>query len=142
VLIQPDKQRVIRVFSVAQCGMLQRPAAYRKMGSGLMSDPGYGDLPVRIKRTQSVLNGMCFVDLGNETPEAGPAGIMLGSSLIDCGIVCALCDGFACTKPSVVILYLSSITENNWFKKTTGKLSKGCIKNESIGRKRQTVRSY
>jgi len=44
VLIQPDKQRVVRVFSVTQGDMLQRPAANRQLGGGLMSGPGYGDL--------------------------------------------------------------------------------------------------
>jgi len=51
VLVQPDKQRVIRVFSVTPGDMLQRPAAYRQMRSGLMSDPGYGDHCVKIYKT-------------------------------------------------------------------------------------------
>jgi len=42
------------MFSVTQGDMLQRPAAYRQLWSGLMSDPGYGDLSAEIKRTQSV----------------------------------------------------------------------------------------
>jgi hypothetical protein len=51
VLIQPGNQRVIRVFSVTMGGMLQRTAAYRQLGSGFMSDPGYGDLCAKILRT-------------------------------------------------------------------------------------------
>jgi len=69
------------VFPVTTDDMLQRSASNRQMGSGLMNDPRYGDLCAKIKRVQSVLIGMCFVDLGNETPEAGPAGITLKSSL-------------------------------------------------------------
>jgi len=42
---------VIRAFSVTPGGMLQRPAAYRQIGSGLMSGPVYGDLSAEIKRT-------------------------------------------------------------------------------------------
>ncbi|MDI9482982.1 MAG: hypothetical protein QM315_07330 [Bacillota bacterium] len=40
-----------------------------------MSDPGYGDRWTKIYKTQSVFIGTCFVDQGNETPEAGPAEI-------------------------------------------------------------------
>jgi hypothetical protein len=47
----PHKQRVIRVFSVTPGDMLQSPAAYRLIGSGLMSDPGYGDLYAKIYKT-------------------------------------------------------------------------------------------
>jgi len=34
------------VLSVTTGNMLQRPAAYKLLWSGLMSDPGYGDLSV------------------------------------------------------------------------------------------------
>ncbi len=44
VIVTQKRQRVVRVFSVTKGGMLQRPAAHRQMRSGLMSDPGYGDL--------------------------------------------------------------------------------------------------
>jgi len=73
VLIQPDNQRVIRVFSVTKGDMLQRPAAYRQMWSGLMSDPGYGDLSANVNHDLKRVVGKCFVVQGNETPEAGPA---------------------------------------------------------------------
>jgi len=36
--------------------MLQSPAAYRQMWSGLVSDPGYGDLCAKIIRKWSVLS--------------------------------------------------------------------------------------
>jgi len=42
----PNRQRVIRVFSVTTGDMLQSPAANQQLWSGLMSDPGYGDLCV------------------------------------------------------------------------------------------------
>jgi len=64
------------VLSVTTGDTLQRPAAYRQMWSGLMSNPGYGDLYVKIKQDLERVAGMCFVDLGNETPEPGPAGII------------------------------------------------------------------
>ena len=76
MLIQPDKQRVIRVFSVTQGDMLQRPATIRQIWSGLMSDPEYGDLCAKIYTNPKRVVVMCFVDQGNETPEAGPAEIM------------------------------------------------------------------
>jgi hypothetical protein len=41
-----------------------------------MSNPGYGDLYVKIKQDLERVAGMCFVDLGNETPEPGPAKIV------------------------------------------------------------------
>ena len=47
----PNNQRVIRVFSVTTGDMLQRTAAYRQLGSGFMSGPGYGDLCAKILRT-------------------------------------------------------------------------------------------
>ena len=72
------RQRVIRVFSVTTGDMLQRPAAYGQVWGGLMSDPGYGDLSAEIKKDLKRAIGMCFVAQGNETPEAGPAGIMFG----------------------------------------------------------------
>jgi len=37
-----------------------------------MSDPGYGDLSVKIKKILKRAIGMCFVTQGNETPEAKP----------------------------------------------------------------------
>jgi len=69
-------QRVIRVFSVTPGDMLQRPAANRILRSGLMSDPGYGDLYVKINHDLKRVVGTCFVAQVNETSEAGPAEIM------------------------------------------------------------------
>jgi len=46
-----------------------------------MSDPRYGDLSEKIKKNSKRVIGMCFVDQGNETSEAGPAGIMLRNNL-------------------------------------------------------------
>ncbi|NLM28083.1 MAG: hypothetical protein GX211_07895 [Clostridiaceae bacterium] len=66
---------LVRVLSVTTGDMLRSPATYRKMRSGLMSDPGYGDLYVKIKQDLERVAGMCFVDLGNETPGPGPAEI-------------------------------------------------------------------
>jgi hypothetical protein len=54
--IIPEKQRVIRVFSVTLGDMLQRPASNRQLESGSLSGPEYGDLSAEIKRTQSVLS--------------------------------------------------------------------------------------
>jgi hypothetical protein len=76
MLIQPDNQRVIRVFSVTPGDMLQRPATIRQIWSGLMSDPEYGDLYAKIYTNPKRAVVMCFVAQGNETPEAGPAGIV------------------------------------------------------------------
>ena len=42
-----------------------------------MSSPGYGDLSANVNHDLMRVVGMCFVDLGNETPETGPAGIIL-----------------------------------------------------------------
>jgi len=42
---------VVQVLSVTPGDMLQRPAADRLLKSGLMSDPGYGDLCTKIYRT-------------------------------------------------------------------------------------------
>ena len=50
---------MIRVFSVTPGDMLQRPAAYRQMWSGLMSDPGYGDLYVKINHDLKRVVGRC-----------------------------------------------------------------------------------
>jgi hypothetical protein len=74
-------QRVIRVFSVTPGDMLQRPAANRILRSGLMSDPGYGDLYVKINHDLKRVVGRCFVAQVNETSEAGPAEIMFGELL-------------------------------------------------------------
>jgi hypothetical protein len=41
-----------------------------------MSDPEYGDLCAKIYTNPKRVVVMCFVDQGNETPEAGPAGIV------------------------------------------------------------------
>ena len=67
---------MIRVISVMPGGMLQCPAAYRQMWSGLMSDPGYGDLCAKNAQDLERLIVLCFVAQGNETPEAGPAEIL------------------------------------------------------------------
>jgi len=41
-----------------------------------MSDPGYGDLYVKINHDLKRVVGTCFVAQGSEIPEAGPAEIM------------------------------------------------------------------
>ena len=64
------------MFSVTQGDMLQRPATIRQIWSGLMSDPEYGDLYAKIYTNPKRAVVMCFVAQGNETPEAGPAGIV------------------------------------------------------------------
>jgi hypothetical protein len=46
-----------------------------------MSDPGYGDLYVKINHDLKRVVGMCFVAQVNETSEAGPAEIMFGELL-------------------------------------------------------------
>jgi hypothetical protein len=69
------------VFSVTPGDMLQRPAANRILRSGLMSDPGYGDLYVKINHDLKRVVGRCFVAQVNETSEAGPAEIMFGELL-------------------------------------------------------------
>ena len=38
-----------------------------------MSSPGYGDLSANVNHDLMRVVGTCFVDLGNETPETGPA---------------------------------------------------------------------
>ncbi|HEY8499278.1 MAG TPA: hypothetical protein VIL89_01550 [Clostridia bacterium] len=42
-----------------------------------MSGPGYGDLSAKIKKDLKRVVSMRFVAQGNETPEAGPAEIVL-----------------------------------------------------------------
>jgi len=81
------------VFSVTQGDMLQRPASYRQMWGGLMSDPGYGDLSAKIKKDLKAccLYVLCRTRKRNtrskaayppergsnaSTREAGPAGIV------------------------------------------------------------------
>jgi hypothetical protein len=44
-----------------------------------MSDPGYGDLCVINVQDLKRVIVMCFVEQVNETPEAGPAGIVFGN---------------------------------------------------------------
>jgi hypothetical protein len=46
-----------------------------------MSDPEYGDLCAKIYTNPKRVVVMCFVDQGNETPEAGPVGIMFENCL-------------------------------------------------------------
>jgi len=50
-----------------------------------MSDPGYGDLSVEIKKDLKRVISMCFVAQGSETPEAGPAGTVFGELLYNNG---------------------------------------------------------
>ena len=66
---------MIRVLSVTMGDMLQQPAANRQMWNGLIIGPRYGDLSVKIKKDPKRVDSMCFAAQGNETPEAGPAGI-------------------------------------------------------------------
>ena len=65
------------MISVTTGDTLQRPAAYRQLWSGLLSDPVYGDLCVKSVQERKRVGGMCFVAQGNETPESGPVEIML-----------------------------------------------------------------
>ena len=46
-----------------------------------MSGPGYGDPSAEIKKDPKRVISMCFVGLGNETPEAEPAVKMFESYL-------------------------------------------------------------
>jgi hypothetical protein len=57
---------LIRVLLVTTGGMLQRHAANRQIGSGLMSDPGYGDLNLKKEYDLKRVFGMCFVAPGND----------------------------------------------------------------------------
>ncbi|HEY8499337.1 MAG TPA: hypothetical protein VIL89_01845 [Clostridia bacterium] len=70
------------MFSVTPGDMLQRPAAYRWLWSGLMSGSGYGDLYAKNNTDLLRVIGTCFVAQGNETPEAGPAGIVCKQGII------------------------------------------------------------
>jgi hypothetical protein len=42
-----------------------------------MNDPGYGDLCAKNIEDRERVIVMCFVAKGNESPEAGPAGIVV-----------------------------------------------------------------
>ena len=68
-------QRVVWVLSVTTGDMLQSPAAYKYLWSGIMSGPGYGDRCAKTVQKRKRAIGICFVAQGNETPEPGPAGI-------------------------------------------------------------------
>ncbi|HEY8499820.1 MAG TPA: hypothetical protein VIL89_04310 [Clostridia bacterium] len=60
------------MLSVTPGDMLQRPASYEQMWSGLMSGPGYGDLSAKIKRIWSVLSVCALSPKETKHPKQDP----------------------------------------------------------------------
>jgi len=60
------------MFSVTTGDTLQRPAAYRQLWSGLLSDPEYGDLRAKIKNTRSVLSVCALSPKETKHPNQDP----------------------------------------------------------------------
>jgi len=62
------------MLSVTTGDMLQHPAAYRQLWSGLMSDPGYGDLFLKNEQDLERVVGTCFVAPGTRNTRTRTRG--------------------------------------------------------------------